>query len=185
MIEYILFFIGIVFLGDIMFLPLVYLASVKSLDLKSVLAVAFLANLASDYGWYWIGSKLNKDKVYDFFKIKKFEEKNPELIASFEKHAGSLVLYSKFAYGLRVPIRILYGIHRLSLKDYMVINTISALIWLAGIWILATGLSIGLVELKRMVWGGEIAILSFGLVTVGIYYMSKFIAKKTLRVRGE
>jgi membrane protein DedA with SNARE-associated domain len=185
MIEYILFFVGIVFLGDIMFLPLVYLASVKSLDLKSVLAIAFLANLASDYGWYWIGSKLNKDKVYAFFKIKKFEEKNAKLIASFEKHANSLVLYSKFAYGVRVPIRILYGIHKLPLKDYILVNIVSGAIWLAAIWVLATGLSIGLVELKRMVWGGEIAILSFGIVTIGIYYLSKSIAKKTLNVREE
>lgn len=182
MIEYILFFIGIVFLGDIMFLPLVYLASVKSLSLVSVLGVAFLANLASDYAWYWIGSRLNKDKVYAFFKIKQFEEKYANLIASFEKHAPSLILYSKFAYGLRVPIRILYGIHKLPLKEYFIVNALSAIIWLAGIWVLATGLSIGLVELKRMVWGGEIAILSFGLVTIGLYYAAKHFAQKTLKV---
>lgn len=163
MLEYILFFIGIMVLGDIALIPLVYFAVTHALSLPSVLLAGFLAELGSDCVWYWIGYSFNKESVYRFFKLNRLQSKNPEFFSEFAKRADKILFLSKFLYGIRVPVRVLYGIEKLPFKNYLAINIWGSVLWLLLISGLAFTLDVSAEELKLYVRRGEIGFTVFFL----------------------
>lgn len=185
MIEYLIFFIGIVLLGDIMLVPLIYFAATKSLSLPSVLLVGFLGSTVADTMWYWIGKVFGKASVYRFFKIDKLQEKNPEFFISFRNRADRILFLSKFLYGIRVPVRVLYGIEGLPFKNFININILGSIIWLMLISGLAFTLDISAEELKLYVFRGEIVFLVFFVLILLFELWAKKYVKRILSSKDQ
>ncbi len=178
MIEYFLFFIGIVLLGDIMLVPLIYFAVTNSLSLPSVLLVGFLGSTVADTMWYWTGKIFGKGSVYRFFKIDKLQQKNPEFFISFRQKADKILFLSKFLYGIRVPVRVLYGMEGLPFRTFININILGSAIWLMLISGLAFTLDVSAEELRLYVFRGEIVFLVFfGIVLFFEIWAKKYIKK--------
>ncbi len=180
MLQYLIFFIGIVVLGDIMLLPLIYFAVTHSLSLPSVLFVGLLAEIAADIMWYLIGFSFNRERVYRFFKLSYLENKSPEIFKGFVQKADKILFISKFLYGIRVPVRVLYGLERISFKNYMKVNFFGSIIWLLLIAGLAYTLDISAEELKLYVLRGEIVFTVFFVLVIVFEIWAKRYIKKFL-----
>ena len=172
-------------LGDIMLLPLVYFAVTNSLSLPSVLFVGLLAEIVADLIWYFIGYSFNKEKVYKFFKLSYLENKNPELFKGFVEKADKIIFISKFLYGIRVPVRVMYGLEKLSLKNYIKVNFFGSIIWLLLIAGLAYTLDISAEELKLYVLRGEIVFTVFFVLVFVFEIWAKRFIKKFLGSKSE
>lgn len=166
MIEYIFFFVGILFLGDVVLVPLVYFAVTHSLPLLPVLGLGFIANTITDIVWYYIGANFPKENIFKTLRLTTIEQKNPELFLSFKAKANKILFLSKFLYGLRVPVRILYGLEYLPFKDYLKVNIAGSCIWLVLISGLAFTLDVSIEELRFILWRGEIAMGVFFILVI-------------------
>lgn len=168
-------------LGDIMLVPLLYYGVTNSLSLPTVFLVGFFANTITDLLWYWIGSYFPKEKIYKTFHLDRLQNKNPEIFESFSRNGGRILFISKFIYGIRVPVRILYAIEKLSFKAYMKINIWGSIIWLILVSGLANSLNVGAEELKIYVWRGEVAMLGLMVIVFLFQFVAKRYAKKILK----
>jgi membrane protein DedA with SNARE-associated domain len=180
MIEYFLFFIGIILLGDIMLIPLIYFGVTNSLSLSSVILVGFLGNTVADILWYWIGKYFKKGSIYRFFKIDKLQQKNTEFFISFRQRADKILFLSKFIYGVRVPVRVIYGMEELPFKAYTKINILGSIIWIILISGLAFTIDVSAEELKLYVFRGEIVFLIFFSIVLFFEIWAKKYIKKLL-----
>ncbi len=176
--TYFIFLLGIVVLGDIMLIPLIYFAVSNSLSLPAVLLVGFLGATISDVVWYWLGKSLRQESVNRFFRIDKIKEKNPAIFTSFRERADKILFISKFLYGIRVPVRVLYGMESLSFKKFLKINIFCSIIWLLLVSGLAHTLNVSAEELKIFVTRGEITLLIlFFLIILLEVWAKKFVSK--------
>lgn len=164
--TYLLFLVGIVVFGDIMLVPLIYFAVANAFSLPAILLVGFLGSTIADCIWYWLGKSLRQESVNKFFRLNKIQEKNPEFFVSFRERANKILFISKFLYGIRVPVRILYGMENLSFKNFLKINVICSFLWLLMISGLALTLNVSAEELKIFVKRGEIVFLLFFLILI-------------------
>jgi membrane protein DedA with SNARE-associated domain len=178
MLTYLFFFLGIILLGDIMLIPLIYFAVTHTLSLPSVIFVGILAKTAADCMWYGIGRSFNKEKLYSFFRLKFFQEKSPELFNAFNKGADKILFLSNFLHGLRVPVRILYGLERHPFKSFLAINIFGSFLWLILIAGLAFTLDVSAEELKIYVRRGEIVLLAlFILFFVFEFWVKQYVKR--------
>lgn len=178
MTTYLLFFIGIILLGDMALIPLIYFAVINKLSLPSVIIVGLLAKTAADLMWYWIGWSFNKEKVSKFFRFEKFFKKSPEIFNDFATRADKILFISNFIHGIRVPVRILYGANRLSLKSFLKINIFGSFLWLILIAGLAYTLDVSAEELKIYVRRGEIVFAFFAvLIFVFEIWIKKYVKR--------
>lgn len=184
MFEYFLFFLGIVILGDMMVIPLVYFAVSNSLSLPAVITVGLLGSTVADCVWYWMGRSFRQESINKLFKIEKVKLKHPEFFSSFTEKADRMVFLSKFIFGLRVPIRILYGMENLSFKTFIKINIIGSIIWLLLISGLAFTLNMSAEELKLFVIRGEIIFLIFFTLIMFFEIWAKKYLKNILKTRS-
>jgi membrane protein DedA with SNARE-associated domain len=178
MTTYIFFFIGIVALGDMALIPLIYFAATKTLFLPSVLLVGVLAKTAADSMWYWIGYSFNREKVYNFFRIHKLQKKSPELFGNFHKKADKILFISNFLHGIRIPVRVMYGLERRPFKTFTAINILGSILWLILIAGLAYTLEVSAEELRIYVRRGEIVLAIFFLLLIVFeIWIKKFILR--------
>ena len=164
-----------------MLIPLIYFAVTNSLSLPSVLLVGFLAAIAADCMWYWIGTTFNKEKVSKFFKLNKLRDKFPEIFEGFVKRADKILFISKFLYGIRVPVRVLYGLEELPFKNFLKLNILGSLTWLILISGLAYTLDVSAEELRLYVRKGEVAFLIFFFIVLLFEIIANRYTKKLLK----
>ncbi|MEK7194562.1 MAG: hypothetical protein AAB660_02650 [Patescibacteria group bacterium] len=128
MLEYAIIALGLFAFGDAAYVPAVYLAITGHLLLWPIMLMSFVASNLMDIGWYLFGTK-GLQKVFKSLPfIAKWEEKHPELMASFFKHQLKIIFWSRFLHGMGYPIMILSGVYKVPFKKYMMMNLLSALI---------------------------------------------------------
>lgn len=168
-----------------MLIPLVYFAVINSLSLPAVFLIGFLGATISDCIWYWLGKRLRQDSVNKFFRIDKLKEKNPEFFISFRERANIILFISKFLYGIRVPVRVLYGMENLSFKSFLKINIVCSILWILLVSGLATTLNVSVAELKILVARGEIVLLIFFVLIIVFEILAKKFVSKILKSKDQ
>jgi len=128
MIEYIAITIGLIVLGDMALIPVVYLALFGHLNLQLVLLLSFIISNTMDIFWYHLG----KDGLGGIFRsfsfIEKYEKNHPQIMEMFFKHQLKIIFLSRFLSGSGISIMVLSGIYKVPFKKYMLMNFLSSLV---------------------------------------------------------
>lgn len=128
--PYIFIFIGLIFGGETILLPSIYLAIVGALNLSYVTALMVLATIVSDIIWYYAGVG-----AFPFLSKRKLRPRVQKAVsglsAMFQRNDAYVLFISKFIYGTRIAAQVLCGMHRMNLRKYLVINTAGILALMA------------------------------------------------------
>lgn len=170
-------------LGDVALIPLLYFSVTDSFSLSTVILIGLIANTIMDVFWYWVGRMSNKEKIFRFFRIDRLMKKNAEIFSLSNPRADKILFISNFLYGIRVPVRVLYGMERLPLRNFLRVGVLGTIIWILIIAGLAFTLNTGAEELKIYVRRGEIVFSTFVLLIVlfeiwAKKYIKKFMSSK-------
>lgn len=163
--------------GDVALIPLLYFSVTDSLSLSTVILIGLLANTIMDAFWYWVGRFSNKERVFRFFRLGKLIKKNSEIFSISDSRADKILFASNFLYGIRVPVRVLYGMEKLPFRNFFRVGVFGTIIWILIIAGLAFTLNTSANELKIYVRHGEIVFTTFVLLII----IFEIWAKKYLR----
>jgi len=124
-------FISIVVLGDAAIISLIYLSFIGKIGFSFVVAMSLFATIANDVFWYYIGFFFPSSKIVSLFSLKKFEKKYLSLFEKLDQESLRILFYSKFIHGVRLPVRIYYGVRKMSLLNFIWVNILNTLLYLA------------------------------------------------------
>lgn len=174
--------LGILTLGDIVVVPSLFFAVTGKLDFATTAIIIFIANMVSDVIWYWIGGLIPKEKLEKFFLFRKKRSEIEKEPSAFKVHGMKILFLSKFVYGIRPLVRVLCGLYNFSFKEYMKINAITTILWIALISIVAGLLDLSLVSLKHIVLGSEIIFTIFLILIIVFEFWFKKFAKEKFKI---
>lgn len=168
--PYLALFIGMIIAGELVLLPAIYLAATQRMDLTAVLLLAVLATLVSDCLWYGLGRRFPTPT------LRRVAGKvGHGFLASVDNafNAGGkrLLFMSKFVYGTRTLVQVLAGVHGMSLRSYLVVNTAGVIAVTAVLTIVAYAVIGTTYRLGDIMQYIEVAFLLFVLVTVAGYLL--------------
>lgn len=138
--PYLYVFVGLLFVGELVLLPAIYLSIAGRLDLAYVIGIAIIATVLSDLVWYFAGRK------FPASALRRLPGRGTSRLVLgldrlFARRGAQVVFLSKFVYGTRTAAQILAGVHDLPFRPYLVANTlgVAALtLTLSGIaWVVA------------------------------------------------
>lgn len=128
--PYAFVFIGLIFGGETILLPAIYLAIVGALNLSYVTALMVLATIVSDILWYYAGIG-----AIPFLKKRQMRPRVQKAVsglsAMFQRNDAYVLFISKFIYGTRIAAQVLCGMHKMNFRKYLVINTAGVLALMA------------------------------------------------------
>lgn len=122
--PYLIVFAGMLFGGEGVFLPAIYLALLGKLNFFYLIPAAISASVVSDAAWYALGRFSSSHK----FTHAIFEKRRGALenIASFfHNHGLHVLFYSKFVYGTRIIAQIMAGKYRIPFVAYFFVNLLA------------------------------------------------------------
>jgi membrane protein DedA with SNARE-associated domain len=183
--PYAVLFFALLFGGETILVPAIYLALLGKLNLWGLAAVASVATMLSDSGWYLAGRILPAEKVG---RIRWLGKRWPQMFSYasglFKRHGLKAIFFSKFIYGTRIAAQMLAGVARLAYYRYIIINLVGVIAWLG--FIVGIGLLVGHgadrmgVQVHRayLLLGCFIPAVLFGRVVMK-HLMSRFLAIPT------
>lgn len=135
--PYVFLFVGLLFAGEALLLPAIFLAISGTLGLAPVILIAISATLLSDIAWYASGRRLPRSA------LRRLPGQGTSRLVDgldrlFTRRGAQLVFLSKFVYGTRVVAQLLAGAHHMPVRRYLVANvlgvvaltlTLSGLAW--------------------------------------------------------
>jgi membrane protein DedA with SNARE-associated domain len=167
--PYLSLFVGMLFLGEMVLLPAIYLATSGRIDLLAVVIVSVLATLISDCLWYALG------RCFPTRTLKRMSKRGNGLITGLEQafnaRAKRVLFLSKFVYGTRTLVQVLAGIHQMRYRNYILVNTAGVLAVTATLILIAYAIIGTTYRLNEIIDKVEIAFLLFVLVTVAGYIL--------------
>lgn len=175
--PYLFIFVGMLFVGELVLLPGIYLAVTGRLELAYVIAVAIGATLLSDFGWYYSGRK------FPAAALRRLPGHGTRQLVSgldklFDRRGAQVLFLSKFVYGTRVLAQILAGIHDMPLRVYLIANTLGV----SALTLVLSGVAWSVAGTARryseIVDSLEIAFLLFIIVAAMGYFSVAMVARR-------
>lgn len=167
--PYVVLFVGLLIVGEVVLLPAIYLAVTGRLDIGPVFAIAFAATMLSDAFWYYLGRYLPPERWARFAgervgrAVQRFE-------VAFERHRGVILLFlSKFVYGTRTAVQVLAGVHAIPPMKWAAINALAILVLNTVLVTLGYLVRGTVVRLGEVVEDMELAFLAFVVVAIVAY----------------
>lgn len=163
--PYAFIFVGLLFAGELVLLPAIYLAITGRLQLEYVFAVAVPAMALSDLVWYYLGRSVPRARI-ERFAGGRIGRGMARVERIFLRRGPQILVGSKFIYGTRTAAQVLAGVHQMRLRTYLVANSLGVLLLVGALC--AVGYSVrGTVgRLGETVENMEIAFLVFVIVAV-------------------
>ncbi|MBT1071119.1 DedA family protein [Pelotalea chapellei] len=119
-------FIGTFFEGEAILIMAGFLAFQGYLDVRAVIATAFLGSFLGDQFYFYLGYYKGKALLRRFHSIaKKFRE----ALHLIEKYGIAVAFISRYTYGFRIILPIILGITTLPPRTFLWINMLSAVTW--------------------------------------------------------
>jgi polyprenyl-phospho-N-acetylgalactosaminyl synthase len=135
--QYVLLFCGMLFGGETVLLPAIYLVLIGKLQLIPLIIAAALATIISDSGWYFAGRFLPVNKLrIGRFPGRKWTRAVARTSELFKRHGLKAIICSKFVYGTRIATQVLAGVTHLPYGRYFITNTAGVLSWLGALLLL-------------------------------------------------
>jgi membrane protein DedA with SNARE-associated domain len=175
--PYVYTFVALLFVGESVLIPVIFLAVAGQLDIKFVFVAAVAATVISDSLWYWLGRAFPPE-VYQRFTGAKTEQAMAKLEHLFTVKGAQTLFLSKFVYGTRIAAQVLSGVHRMPFAKYTIVNTLGVVALTTVLT--AIGYSIeGTVEnFGAIVYRLQAAFLGFVVAATAVHLIIGRILKK-------
>jgi membrane protein DedA with SNARE-associated domain len=116
-------FVGMLFVGELVLLPAIYLAVAGRLDLVYVMIIAITTTIAKDFVLYWLGRKFPAEA------LQRLPGRGTNKVVNgierlFTNRGPQVVFVSKFVYGTRAVVQVLAGVHNLPVRSYAIANSL-------------------------------------------------------------
>ena len=163
--PYAFIFVGLLFAGELVLLPAIYLAITGWLQLEYVFAVAVPAMALSDLVWHYLGRSLPRARL-ERLAGGRIGRGMARVERMFLRRGPQILVGSKFIYGTRTAAQVLSGVHNMPLRIYLVANSLGVMLLIGTLC--AVGYSVrGTVgRLGEVVENMEITFLAFVVVAV-------------------
>ena len=121
--PYVFIFVGLLFAGELVLLPSIYLAVTGRLQLEYVFAVAVIAMALSDLVWYYLGRSVPRERL-ERFGGGRIGRAMGRIERLYVNRGPQILIGSKFVYGTRTAAQVLSGVHHMRLRTYLIANSI-------------------------------------------------------------
>jgi membrane protein DedA with SNARE-associated domain len=167
----------LLFAGELVLLPAIYLAITGRLELAYVIAIAITATMLSDFGWYYVGRR------FPAAALQRLPGRGTHGLVNgldrlFDRRGAHVVFLSKFVYGTRAATQILAGVHDMPLRVYLLANVLGV----TALTLVLSFLAWSVVGTARrygdIVHNVEIAFVAFALVAAIAYFSAAMIARR-------
>lgn len=166
--PYAFMFVGLMFAGELILLPAIYMAVTGRLQIEYVFAVGVAATALSDVVWYYLGRRLPPSR-FERFAGRRTARVMQKLERLYARRGPQILVMSKFVYGSRTAAQLLAGAHAMRLRTYLVANT-TGVVLLVGVLIgLAYSVSGTVNRFGELVEHIEVAFLLFVLLAIGLH----------------
>lgn len=128
--NYLFIFWGMIFFGESVLLPALYLSFEGLLDPYILFAIALIAPLVSDCIWYGLAMRVPFHKVQHWKRIEGHKDKFGHLLHAFDKYHLWILFISKFVYGSRVLVQIICGAKKVHFWRYLAVNAVGTTAYL-------------------------------------------------------
>jgi polyprenyl-phospho-N-acetylgalactosaminyl synthase len=136
--EYLVLFGGMLFGGETVLLPAIYLVLIGKLQMLPLLVAAILATIVSDSAWYLAGRFVPIGRLrIGRFPSPRWSAAFARTAELFKRHGLKVIVCSKFIYGTRIATQVLAGVTRLPYSRYFLVNTASIVSWLGFLLLLS------------------------------------------------
>lgn len=163
--PYAFIFVGLLFAGELVLLPAIYLAITGRLQLEYVIAVAVSAMALSDLVWHCLGRSVSRARL-ERFAGGRFGRGMARVERMFLRRGPQILVGSKFAYGMRTAAQVLSGVHKMPLRTYLVANSLAVLLLVGALCAVAYSVRGTVGRLGEVVENMEITFLVFVVVAV-------------------
>lgn len=175
--PYLFLFVGLLFAGEMVLLPAIYLAVTGRLEFAYVVSVAIAATLTSDFAWYFAGRRLPAAT------LQRLPGRGTTALVKgldrlFTRKGAQVVFLSKFVYGSRVAAQVLAGVHDMPLRVYLPANALGATsltLVLSGIAWSVAGAARRYADIVQRV---EIAFIGFVAVAAIAYFSAALVVRR-------
>lgn len=175
--PYLFIFIGMIFMGEVVLLPAIYLAVTGRLELAYVIFIAIAATLLSDLFWFYLGRRFPASAL-DRIPGRHTGRLVDGLERLFDKNGAHVIFLSKFVYGTRTVAQVLAGIHDMPTRTYLVANTLGV----AALTLVLSGIAWSVAGTARRfedaVHSAEIAFVAFVIIAAAGYWFAAALARR-------
>jgi len=167
--PYLFIFLGMIFAGEIVLLPAIYLAVTGRLNLFYVVGLSLAATLISDLFWYYLGRR------FPASALRRLPGRRADRVVRgleklFRTKGAHVLFLSKFVYGTRVIAQVLCGIHDMRVRTYLVTNSLGVLAFMVMLVVMALLVTGSTRQLENVILGIEVTFLLFALVAVLVQF---------------
>ncbi|QKK02037.1 MAG: DedA family protein [Pseudomonadota bacterium] len=166
--PYLVLFVGLLLVGEVVLLPALFLASTGRLDWLWVILVAIVATVLSDLAWYLLG-RWYPARMLDRLRERQPPDRVERLEVLFRRQGPRLLYLSKFVYGTRIVAQVLAGALNMRFGLYISVNllgVVTVVLCLAGLSWAVVGSARQLEELLQHI---ELAFLLLLLAAASAY----------------
>ncbi len=179
--PYLYSFVALLFAGETIMLPIIFLALQGKLSLGHVFVVSLAATVISDSVWYALGRNF-PPSFYKRFTGERTEVVMEKIGWLFKNKGVQTLVLSKFIYGTRIAAQVLSGVHRMPFALYLAANCFGVTVLMASLVILGYLIGGTVEQFGRVVHAATVAFAGFvALAVVGHITIGSFIKKKWFR----
>lgn len=171
----ILLTIGIMLGGEGIMVPAVYFSFLGYIPFWKLVIISVLANLIADTFWYSLGRFFSFDKIKNSKWFNTYAEKIEQIGKPIKQHGLKFLFISKFVVGTRTVMQILCGMNKIKIFNYLVVNSVGIVAYLATFYGIAW---IFRASLDQMQFSQMVSEISFGVLFVGLIIISVYLGKK-------
>lgn len=179
--PYLFIFVGMIFAGEVVLIPAIYLAATGQLDIQLVIVLSVIATLLSDFIWYFAGCS------FPASALARIPGRGTRRVVRglerlFRRNGVQVLFLSKFVYGTRIAAQILSGVHDMPFRSYLIANILGILAVravLVAIGYSVIGTTLHLVDVADSM---EVAFLAFVSVAMtGFFIVSQVLKRQWSR----
>jgi membrane protein DedA with SNARE-associated domain len=168
---YIAIFIGTFLEGETILVLGGLAAKIGHLELKDVILAAFLGTTLGDQLYFFIGRRYGSSILN---KKPQWRNRTDKIDNLFNKYDVALILSFRFMYGLRTVASFAFGMSSISIKKFVFLNTLGAIIWAIIIgsagYVLGHGMEMLVDDIKGRQTLIFIGIMAAGAALWMVYY---------------
>jgi membrane protein DedA with SNARE-associated domain len=180
---YLALFLGTFFEGETVLVLAGFLAFRGYMDIKVVMAVAFLGSYAGDQLWYFLGRRHGRKLLA---RKPRWQSMGDRALDHIRRHPDLWVLGFRFVYGLRTVMPVAIGLSGYPPRRYLLLNGLGALIWSAALGLAAYHFGALLEGMLGNIKKYELWVLG-GLILLGVllWVSRRFKAARVARKMAE
>lgn len=179
--PYLFIFVGMIFAGEVVLIPAIYLAATGQLDIGLVIVLSVIATLLSDFIWYFAGRR------FPASALERIPGRGTSRVVRglerlFRCNGVQVLFLSKFVYGTRITAQILSGVHDMPFRSYLITDILGILAVRAALVVIGYSVIGTTQHLVDVAHNMEVAFLAFVLVAMtGFFIVSQVLKRQWSR----